>query len=173
MRDAFAVAFQKAYRVFNQTTNSNARIIQTPPKSEEIKVVMSDVKNTGQASSDNTKNLVRLRYYVTQNDDLIQPDYAADSINLLTNQEMAQIIGQEVDEKGYIETRPRSPIVDDKRLWIIAAVLGPLALIIVLFWLIAFIYYKCINPRKAQVQKVPQQYTPNTVRLHILNFLYS
>lgn len=61
---------------------------------------------------------------------------------------MAQYLNQEVENQGYVELKPREPVAVDQKLWIIGAVLGPLALIFILFWIVLYIYYKCINPKK-------------------------
>ena len=151
LRSAYADAFQKSYKVF---ANKNAFYQTTPPTADQIQLVLSSINNTGLVNVDNTKNLVSLRYYLMTNNEVIQSDFAADAINLLSKQEMAQTLGQLVDEKGYVETRPRNAIDYDQRLWIIGAVLGPLALIIVLLWIIAFVYYKCINPKRTKLQRM-------------------
>lgn len=169
LRIAYSLAFQKAYRVF---FNLKSRVVQQPPSFDQIQLILSNINNTGLATADNTKSLVKLRYYLTSNNEIVQPEFAADSINLLTKQEMAQILGQEIDEKGYIETRPREAVVDDKRLWIIGAVLGPIALIIIIFWLIAFIYYKCINPKRSKLQRMIGSSTPvYDVIINLFSFL--
>jgi enamine deaminase RidA (YjgF/YER057c/UK114 family) len=168
LRVAYSTAFQKAYKVF---FNQKSRVVQTPPTFDQIQLTLANINNTGQSSADNTKNLIRLRYYLTTNNDFIQPEFAADSINLLSKQEMAQILGQEVDDNGYIENMPRSAVVDDKKLWIIGAVLGPIALIIVVFWIIAFIYYKCINPKRSKLQRMigstPTPYDNNSSNITV------
>jgi hypothetical protein len=61
---------------------------------------------------------------------------------------MSKYFNYEVKEQGYIEKIPRVSSIDEKKLWIIGAVLGPLVLLIFLFWIICFFYYKCVNPKK-------------------------
>ena len=112
-----------------------------------------DIVKTTISNPDNTKNEVNVRYYLTNSDRLIQPEFATDSINLLSDQEISQILKQEVVDPGYIDSNPRTTTNDGQRLWIIGAVMGPLVFLIILFWIIAFVYYKCINPRQPLIEK--------------------
>lgn len=82
------------------------------------------------------------------NNRLVQAEFASDSINLLSDQEMAQYLGYEVLTQGYAESKPPKTTVADNRLWIIAAVICPVLFLIITFWCVAFIYFKCINPSK-------------------------
>lgn len=62
---------------------------------------------------------------------------------------MSRFLKNEIVDIGYVEKKPYNQSEDeDLRLWIIGAVLGPIAALVILFWIIAFIYYKCINPKR-------------------------
>ena len=167
LTDAYKSAFGRAKAIFFKQGSPNANLNQNPL------VNIVDVVRTSRTNPENTKNEVNVKYYVTNNNALVQPEFAADSINLLNDQEFAQYLKQEVVDQGYIESNPRPANNEDKRLWIIAAVLGPLAFLIVLFWLIAFIYYKCINPRRPLIKSLK---TTQAQRLkespHSVFFLY-
>jgi hypothetical protein len=64
---------------------------------------------------------------------------------------MAQLLDQEIVDVGFVEKRPYAkPKVEDPKYWIIGAVLGPLAFLVFVFWLVAYIYYKCINPKRSR-----------------------
>lgn len=104
----------------------------------------------GQTNADKSKNFVNLRYYLLDgNNQPISAELAADTINLLTDQEFAQYLGQEVVQKGQVELQPRQEMSgSNQQLWIIGAVLGPIAVLFAVFWIVLFLYYKCINPRK-------------------------
>jgi flagellar biosynthesis/type III secretory pathway M-ring protein FliF/YscJ len=60
---------------------------------------------------------------------------------------MATILQYEVIEKAYMEKQPRVTTTQNQQLWIIAAVLGPVAFLIIVFWITGFLYYKCISPK--------------------------
>ena len=69
---------------------------------------------------------------------------------------MAAILQYEVVEKAYMEKEPRVTTTQNQQLWIIAAVLGPVAFLIIVFWITGFIYYKCISPKNAKnTAKIP------------------
>lgn len=101
-------------------------------------------------------------YSVANNNNIIPVEYAHDSINLLSSQEMAAILQYEVVEKAYMEKEPRVSATQSQPLWIIGAVLGPVFFLIIVFWITGFLYYKCIrptsvkkNPKPTIVTKVP------------------
>ena len=143
LKNAYVAAFNKVNLNFIDKAGRNT------PNFADIQINMTSITRTGRTNADNTKDFVNLRYFVLNNNQIVPSDFASDSINLLTGQEMAQYLNQEVDDPGYIETRPRTQETQqDQRLWIIGAVLGPVAFLAIVFWLVAFIYYKCINPRK-------------------------
>lgn len=146
LKNAFINAFSKAQDLFN---NRVSRSIQ-PIVSNDIEIYIKDIYQSGLTNPENTKNIVDIRYCILNSTDLtlIPSDYSADSINLLGLQEMSKYLNYEVKEQGYIEKIPRVSSVDEKKLWIIGAVLGPLIFIILLFWFICFFYYKCVNPKK-------------------------
>ena len=108
-----------------------------------------------------------MKYYVQNNNRLVQATFASDSINLLSDQEMAQYLGQEVITQGYAESRPLKTTSVDNRLWIIAAVICPVVFLILTFWCVAFIYFKCINPskrlKKPRARRLSE--SPNSVRI--------
>ncbi|CAF0753312.1 unnamed protein product [Brachionus calyciflorus] len=149
LQKAYLAAFTKANNLFY---NQNSRQINSNPilNNKTIQINLVNVTLTGETNSDKTKNVVELRYYVLSDNQVVSSEYAADSINLLSGQEMAQYLNQEVESQGYVEVKPRQVVVSDQKLWIIATVLGPLLLIFLLFWVILFVYYKCINPRRAK-----------------------
>jgi hypothetical protein len=72
---------------------------------------------------------------------------------------------------GYVAVWPRSSTLQDNQLWIIGAVLAPLAFLCIVFWLCLLIYYTCVNPRgksnnsKSQ-PKVPPKKDLYTVLYH-------
>lgn len=104
---------------------------------------------TGKTNPENTKNEVKLKYYVLNDNKVINGAFAADSINLISKQDMSRYLNNEIVEQGYVEKAPyKTDGEEDLRLWIIGAVLGPITFIVALFWIIAFVYYKCINPKR-------------------------
>lgn len=108
---------------------------------------MVEIINTGDINSDATKYILKLRYFILSNNQIVSSEYAADSINLLSDQEMARYLNQDIQNQGFVEVKPRQNVETDQKLWIIAAVLGPILIFIILLWIILFVYYKCINPR--------------------------
>ena len=149
LKSAYVAAFTRASSIFSQ------KLLINPTQSfENIKIMMDSISLTGITNPENTKNVVKLRYYIMdQNNVTFTAVYAADAINLLTKSEMGIYMNQEVNDQGYAEDMPRTYSPDaDQKLWIIGAVLGPLALLIFLFWLVAFIYYKCIRPKNNNKQ---------------------
>ena len=125
-----------------------------------INVNINRVILTGRMNSENSKNIVNLEYNVLDTDSgLTFPAmYSADIINLLSGPEMGIYLNQEVEEQGYVEDSPRVfSSATDKKLWIIGAVLGPIAILIGLFWLISFIYYKCVRPRNNKEKLVDRK----------------
>lgn len=94
--------------------------------------------------------------------------FAADSIQLLSKQEMAQLLKYEIIDLGYVEKKPYSTKeLGESKYWIIGAVLGPLIFLVILFWLVAYIYYKCINPKiskdKITTNRLAEESSPNSV----------
>ena len=117
--------------------------------SNQVMVNWVNSLNTGKTNALNTKYVVNVIYYVQNSNALVKADFAATSINLLSAQEMAQILGYEVVNQGYAQAIPLvTTSVTDNRLWIIGAVIGAIVFVIVLFWIVACFYYTCINPRK-------------------------
>lgn len=152
LQNCFAAAFNRAQGLFvNKIKRQQAASIITEVVTpNQIQIVLDNITVTGHRNKENTKNVVNLRYYVINNNSVVNADYAADSINLLDKQEMAQILNQDVEVKGYVEVKPRTSSSQDSNLWIIGAVLGPLLFLCLVFWIVLFIYYKCINPRTKQ-----------------------
>ena len=146
LKNAYINAFSKAQALFNNRVSRSIK----PIVSNDIEIYIKDIYQSGLTNPENTKNIVDIRYCILNSTDLtlIPSDYSADSINLLGLQEMSKYLNYEVKEQGYIEKIPRVSSVDEKKLWIIGAVLGPLIFIILLFWFICFFYYKCVNPKK-------------------------
>ena len=145
----FTQAFQTAYRILVQTKVINSRLVQ-PPTEANLSVNISSINSMGDFSPDGTKKNVQIIYCLLNNNAIVPVEYAHDSINLLSDQEVASILQYQIVEKAYMEKEPRVTAVQDQRLWIIGAVLGPIALLILIFWLTGFLYYKCISPRSAK-----------------------
>ena len=119
-----------------------------------ININLVNVTQTGQTNIDNTKNLIQLRYVVLNNQAVLDPGFAADSINQLNVQTMATDLGSEIVNKGYSQTSPYiSTVTVSQPYWIIGAVLGPIVFLITLVWIVAFVYFKCINPRRETPSK--------------------
>jgi hypothetical protein len=116
--------------------------------SNQIQVNLINATNTGNSNSQNTKWIVNLLYYLRNNNGLVNAEFAANSINLLSGQEMAQHLGQEVTQQGYAQAVPLTTTPQENKLWIIGAVIGPLLFIIIIFWIVACFYYTCVNPKK-------------------------
>ena len=150
LKKAYVAALTKANLIFYQKTNNKQ--VQS---FENIKIVVDNIVLTGRTNPENTKNVVNLKYYILdQNNVVLSPVFAADCINLLTKSDMGIYLKQEVEDQGRSEEMPRNYTAsEDQKLWIIGAVLGPLALLIFLFWLIAFTYYKCIRPKNTKDNK--------------------
>ncbi len=146
LKNAYAFAFFKAQDLFYNKVSRSVK----PIVSNDIEIFIKDIFQSGFTNPENTKNIVDIRYCILNSTDLtiIPSDYSADSINLLDLQEMSKYFNYEVKEQGYIEKIPRISNIDDKKLWIIGAVLGPLIFLILLFWIICFFYYKCVTPKK-------------------------
>ena len=143
---AYTLAFQRAFTVF---INQKSRNYKSIGLNNQVLVVPVNITNTGKTNALNTKYMVNVVYYVQNNNALVKADFAATSINLLSGQEMAQFLNQEVVNQGYAQSVPivATPVVDN-RLWIIGAVIGAIVFVIVLFWIVACFYYTCINPKK-------------------------
>ncbi len=148
LQNAYLSAFSKAYSVF---INQKSRTLVEPSL---IKVNLVDILKTGVINPENTKQEVNLRYIVLNNNRVLNSSFAADSINMLSIQEMAQalnsdMLNTEIIERGFVEVMPynKSPPAQPQY-WIIGAVLGPIVFIVIVFWLIAYIYYRCINPKR-------------------------
>ncbi len=148
LQNAYLRAFSKAYSLF---IYQKSRTLVEPSL---IKVNLVDIFKTGLFNAENTKQEVNLRYIVLNNNRVLNSSFAADSINMLSIQEMAQdlnsdMLNTEIVERGFVEVMPynKSPPAQPQY-WIIGAVIGPIAFIVIAFWLIAYIYYRCINPKR-------------------------
>ncbi|XP_071099965.1 uncharacterized protein [Haliotis cracherodii] len=97
---------------------------------------------------DTTSNNVKLTYLAEKDGKMVPSDKMVDTLELLDHQEVALGLGYVVDTKAepYVPV-PVQPLAEDKKLWIIAAVLGPIALII-LIWIIVCIACRCCCNRK-------------------------
>ncbi|XP_046338834.2 uncharacterized threonine-rich GPI-anchored glycoprotein PJ4664.02-like isoform X2 [Haliotis rufescens] len=97
---------------------------------------------------DTTSNNVKLTYLAEKDGKMIPSDKMVHTLELLDHQEVALGLGYVVDTKAepYVPV-PVQPPEEDKKLWIIAAVLGPIALII-LIWIIICIACRCCCNRK-------------------------
>lgn len=151
---AYKAAFIKVQNLF--TIQNNRRSVMTTLRFDpnQLKLVLTSSQPNGKTNPDKSKNQVDLRYYLIDGTtgQSISAELAADSINLLTSQELTRFLGQDVVEKGYVEAQPRASAGgSDDKLWIIAAVLGPLVALFVIFWVIFWIYYKCINTQKRRM----------------------
>jgi hypothetical protein len=157
LKVCYATAFNRVGSLF--INKKNQRIGGTTIQPEDLDIVLANTVKTGRRNAENTKNVVNLRYFVVDKSEnkIVEPKYAADSINQLNKQEMAELLKQEVETKGYVEIMPRGSSTQDNQLWIIGAVLGPLAFLCIVFWIILFVYYKCINPRTNQNAKTKPQ----------------
>lgn len=174
LRNAYFTAFAKAYSIF---LNQKSRNLAEPSKNE-IQINIAGISKTGLTNPENTKKEVKLRYLVLNNQRVVDAAFAADSINLISRQEMAQFLysdqlNTEVVDIGYVEVQPydtESPA--DPQYWIIGAVLGPIAFLVILFWLIAYLYYRCINPKrnfKKQASRLNNETSPHSVNIFLKN----
>jgi hypothetical protein len=168
LKTAYIAAFIQSQSLFYNTVSRSLQL--TSPNFNDIKIYVKDIFKTGNTNPENTKNVVDIRYCVLNSTDLrlIPSNYASDSINLLGLSEMSNYLNFEVKDQAYIETQPRTMGTYDNKLWIIGAVLGPLLVLIILFWIVCFIYYKCINPKKsnnidAKVKSKRLDESPNSV----------
>jgi hypothetical protein len=173
LQHCYASAFNKVGALF--VNSKNQRVGSKEILAEDLEIVMAPPIKTTKRNAENNKDVVNLRYYVVDRSTgkIVPPTYAADSINKLNEQEMAKMLEQEVETKGYVEVMPRGSTTQDNQLWIIGAVLGPLLFLCIVFWLILFIYYKCINPRTNLHAKTKPQMLkedPYSVRLFSLLF---
>lgn len=175
-------AYKEAFSKFqNLLTIQNSRrsvltTLKFDPNQLQIKL-LSSLPN-GKTNADRTKNQIDLRYNLIDgmSSQPISADLAADTINLLSDQELARILGYDVVQQGYVEAQPRTSGNDssDQRLWIIAAVLGPLVVLFAVFWVIFLIYYKCINTQKRRrmTSKSKSQIigteSPDSVNIYLL-----
>lgn len=151
---AYKAAFVKIQNLF--TIQNSRRSVLTTLRFDpnQLQIVLVSSQPNGKTNADRSKNQVDLRYYLVDGvtKQPISAELAADAINLLSLQEMARFLGQEVVQQGYVEAQPRANAAPtDDKLWIIAAVLGPLAVLFVVFWAIFWIYYKCINTQKRRL----------------------
>lgn len=162
---AYKAAFLKVQNLFTYQ-NSRRSILTTlqfDPNQMQVNLV-SSLPN-GLTNADRSKNQVNLRYYLVDkiSGQAISAELAADAINLLGVQELARILGQEVVQQGFVEAQPRvSSLGSDEKLWIIAAVLGPLAILFLVFWIIFCVYYKCINTQKRKMRSKSKARIINT-----------
>lgn len=137
-----------------------------------MQLVLASSLPNGYTNADKSKNQINLRYYLVDGStgQPISAELAADAINLLSVQDLAQYLGQEVVQQGYIEAQPRvNPSSADEKLWIIAAVLGPILVLILIIWIIICVYYKCINTSKRRLNsksksRIINSESPDTVR---------
>lgn len=73
---------------------------------------------------------------------------------------MAQLLEHEIVDLGYVEKQPYSTKqLEEQKYWIIGAVLGPLIFLVIIFWIIAYVYYKCINPKRSNDKKQANRLT--------------
>lgn len=166
LRYAYSDAFTRASAIFFSQVS---RAILESILRKEVKINLVNVNPTGRTNAENNKNIVNLRYYVLNNNELVPPEYASDAINLLSGQELAQYLNNEIETQGYVESKPREESQSNKNLWIIGAVLGPIFLLIILFWIIAFTYYKWVNPRKKSSDNEKKKLTKSTKTLVIFS----
>jgi len=78
----------------------------------------------------------------------VSPEYSHDSLNLISDQEMSNFLKVEVVEKAWMEKSPRTITVDDSQMWIIGAVLGSLFVVLTVIWILGYIYYRWVRPRR-------------------------
>ena len=134
------------------TTNGTSSSDVAAPSSGggAIQVLLHNIEKTSMSNAQNTKDLVNVTYLIATNggSELVPSDYAADAINLLDEQEMALYLNHDVDELGYVGSMPRDSASSvNSYLWVIGAVIGPIAFLVIVFWIVCFVYYKCISPR--------------------------
>ena len=73
---------------------------------------------------------------------------------------MAQLLDHEIIDLGYVEKKPYSTKqLEESKYWIIGAVLGPLIFLVSIFWIVAYIYFKCINPKRSNDKKIAKRLT--------------
>jgi hypothetical protein len=160
---AYVTAFNKVSALF---VRQSGRTLQSRLLPANLQVVLDSVLPTGLTTADKTKNIVELRYYLLNGNQIVPAQLAADAISKLTPEDMTRILNVEVEEQGYVETQPRTAAsTSSSQLWIIAAVLVPVFLLVVIFWVILFIYYKCVNPKRPLASKSKSRIieSPDTV----------
>lgn len=150
MKDAYTEAFRRTNALYyNQQLDIDIK--------KDIEINLVQIIDTGDLSPDASKKILQLRYYIVSENQVVSSEYAADSINLLSDQEMARYLNQDIQNQGFVELKPRQNVETDKKLWIIAAVLGPILIFILLLWIILFVYYKCINPRPNKKKAITKE----------------
>ncbi|KAK6190993.1 hypothetical protein SNE40_002744 [Patella caerulea] len=82
-------------------------------------------------------------YILQQNGEYVPASVASDRLNLFSEQELALQLGYVVSLNAKPYNAPVvSPVTEDKKLWIIGAVLGPIAFIF-LIWIILCCVFRC------------------------------
>lgn len=143
LRDAFLSAER---RVLNVLSSMNSGSL-TSQKS--VQVIVNNIISLNKLNSDNTKLQIQINYIIIRDNQELSADYVSDILNLLTKQDLYSFLGLEIVDNGFAEGNPRKVPVESDNLWIIGAVIGPLAGIFILVWITGYVYYKCISPVRA------------------------
>ncbi|XP_046582211.1 mucin-3A-like [Haliotis rubra] len=120
-----------------QPLKRRKRYASSPDGSVKLQVV--------NVERESTSNNVKLTYLAEKDGKMVPSNKMVDALELLDHQEVALGLGYVVDSKAepYVPI-PVQPPAEDRKLWIIAAVLGPIALIIII-WIIICIACRCCN----------------------------
>lgn len=152
---AYKEAFAKMQNLYTKQSSQRSVITKLSFDPNQLKVELLSALANGQSNADKTKNQIELRYYLVDGatNQPISGVLASDAINLLNEQDMARYLNYEVVQQGYVEAMPRLGTgSSDQKLWVIAAVLGPLAVLFFVFWIIFWVYYKFINTSRGRMQ---------------------
>ncbi|XP_067655545.1 streptococcal hemagglutinin-like [Haliotis asinina] len=144
MEERLAAVYEEAFTREQMIKNGTyqplkrrKRYASSPDGSVKLQVVNVERQSTS--------NNVKLTYLAEKDGKMVPSDKMVDALELLDHQEVALGLGYVVDTKAepYVPI-PVQPPADDRKLWIIAAVLGPIALIIII-WIIICIACRCCN----------------------------
>ena len=122
LRRAYTAAFLKSYSNF---LNNNNQALQPSLVTDGIDVNMVNISFTGDTNADKSKNQVLLTYYLADSatGSAVPAKLSADSINILSPQEMSSYLNQEIVDNGYVQSMPRTPASSTNRdLWIIGKI---------------------------------------------------
>lgn len=103
------------------------------------------------------KESTKFVYYLQKGyNTTVEASLAVSLIRDLRDQEIALVLGYEVEVKGDIYYVEPKPVKEDKKLWIIGVAFGCLAFLIAVVWLTACIYFRCKQlPKKVRYPPPP------------------